>query len=102
MKLRRTFWQPTHQIPSIGPKTQVLGHFELFRYCMKVDPQLAELAPILHKFAKRSYVEIFRNERTGPLHWTQNSCYGAFWTISLLHKSRCKTGRTYAINTQVR
>jgi hypothetical protein len=30
---------------------------------MKVDAKLAELAPLTHKFAKRSYVEKFRNER---------------------------------------
>jgi hypothetical protein len=37
-----------------------------------------------------------------PLHWTQNSCFGAFWTVWLLQKSRCKAGRTGAINAQVR
>jgi hypothetical protein len=37
-----------------------------------------------------------------PLHWTQNSCFGAFRTVSFLHESRCKTGRTGAINAQVR
>jgi hypothetical protein len=31
---------------------------------MKVDAKLAELAPFTHKFAKRSYVGKFRNERT--------------------------------------
>jgi hypothetical protein len=51
-------------IHSIGPKTNVLGHFGLFRYCPKVDAKLAELAPLTHKFAKRSCVKIFRNERT--------------------------------------
>jgi hypothetical protein len=37
-----------------------------------------------------------------PLHWTQNSCFGAFRTVSLQHESLCKTGRTAAINAQVR
>jgi hypothetical protein len=37
-----------------------------------------------------------------PLHWTQNSCFGACRTVSLLHESRCKTRRTSAINDQVR
>jgi hypothetical protein len=32
---------------------------------------------------------------------TQNSCSGAFQTVSLLHESRCKTGRSDAIITQV-
>jgi hypothetical protein len=37
-----------------------------------------------------------------PLHLTQNSCFGAFRTVSLLHESRCKTGRTGDINAKVR
>jgi hypothetical protein len=100
--LRWNFSQGTHLILSIGPKTQNLGRFAPFRYCMKVDEKLAELAPLTHKFAKRSYVGTFRNERSDPLHWTQNSCFGAFLTILLLHESRCKTDRTGAINAQVR
>jgi hypothetical protein len=39
-------------IRTIGPKTHVLAHFGPFRYCMKVDAKLAELAPLTHKFAK--------------------------------------------------
>jgi hypothetical protein len=109
---------------------------------MKVDANLAELAPLTHKFAKHSRVGIFRNERTqstpfqakhmfwgvsdrfvsarksmqnwpnwchyhtsslnkfasdffatnapDPLHWTQNSCFGAFQTVSLLLKVDAK------------
>jgi hypothetical protein len=37
-----------------------------------------------------------------PLHLTQNSCFGVFRTVSLLHETRCKTGRTGAINAKVR
>jgi hypothetical protein len=36
------------------------------------------------------------------LHWIQNSCFGVFQTVSILRESRCKTGRTGAINAQVR
>jgi hypothetical protein len=32
---------------------------------MNVGAKLAELAPLTHKFAERSYVEICRNEHTG-------------------------------------
>jgi hypothetical protein len=53
--------QPIH---SIGPKTHVLGRFEPFRYCTKVDAKLAELVPLSQKFAKQSRVGIFPNERT--------------------------------------
>jgi hypothetical protein len=36
------------------------------------------------------------------LHLTQNSCFSVFRTVSLVHESRCKTGRTGAINAKVR
>jgi hypothetical protein len=64
MKLNRNFWQRTHLIHSIGPKTDVLARFGPFRYCTKADAKLAELAQLTHKFAKRRCDEIFRNERT--------------------------------------
>jgi hypothetical protein len=41
-----------------------LGRFGPFRYGTKVDAKLAELMLLTHKFAKRSYVGKFRNERT--------------------------------------
>jgi hypothetical protein len=53
-----------HLIDSVGSKTHVLAPFGPFRYCMKVDAKLAELAPLTHKFSKRSCVYIFRNERS--------------------------------------
>jgi hypothetical protein len=53
-----------HVIHSIGPKTYVLGRSGPFRYYMKVDAKLAELELLTHKFAKRSGVKIFHNERT--------------------------------------
>jgi hypothetical protein len=60
----RHFQQRAHPIHSIGPKTKVLGCFGPFRYCTKVDAKLAELAPLTHKFVKRSCVRTFHNERT--------------------------------------
>jgi hypothetical protein len=53
-----------HRIHSIGPKIHVLGRLGPFHYCTKVDAKLAEPVPLTHKFAKRSCIEIFRNERT--------------------------------------
>jgi hypothetical protein len=58
------------------PKLMFWGHLGPFRYGMKLDNKLAELAPSMHKFAKRSSVGTFRNERNRPLHWTQNSFFG--------------------------
>jgi hypothetical protein len=46
---------------------------------MKVDAKLAELVPLTHKFAKRSYVEKFRNERTSS---TQFDPKLMFWGVS--------------------
>jgi hypothetical protein len=63
--------------------------FEAFRTILilqKVDAKLAELVPLSQKFAKQSRVGIFV----------------AFQTVSLLHETRCKTGRTCAIIAQVR
>jgi hypothetical protein len=50
-------------INSIGPKTHVLGRFGPFHYFTKIDAKLAEPAPLTPKFAKRSCVGIFGNER---------------------------------------
>jgi hypothetical protein len=38
--------------------------FGPFSYWRKVDAKLAELVPLLHKFAKECRVRIFSNERT--------------------------------------
>jgi hypothetical protein len=39
------------------------GRFGPFCYCTKLDAKLAELAQLTPKFAKRSCVGTFRNER---------------------------------------
>jgi hypothetical protein len=78
------------------------GYFGLFRYCMKVDAKLAELVPLTQKFAKQVASEFFETNAPDPHHWTENSCFRLFRTISLLYESRCKTGRTGAIIAQVR
>jgi hypothetical protein len=101
-KLRRKISQRTHLIYSVAPKTHVLGRFGPFRYYTKVDAKLAELVLLTHKFPKRNCVGIFRNEHTDLIHCTQNSCFGAFRTVSLVHESRCKTSRIGAIYAQVR
>ena len=53
--------------------------------------------------------EFFTKSAPNPHHWTLNSCFGAFlfWlgafgTVSLLHKTCCKTRQTGAINANVR
>jgi hypothetical protein len=68
--------QPIH---SIGLKTHVLRRFEPFRYFSKVDAELVELAPLTSKFAKRSCVGIFHNERT---RYTPLDPKLMFWGVS--------------------
>jgi hypothetical protein len=46
---------------------------------MNVGAKLAELAPLTHKFAERSCVEICRNERTGC---TPLDPKLMFWSVS--------------------
>jgi hypothetical protein len=52
------------QSTPLNPKTHVLGRFGTFPYCTKIDAKLAELASLMHKFAKWSWVGFFRNKRT--------------------------------------
>jgi hypothetical protein len=100
--VRPNFSQRTHPIHFIGPKTHILGRFGPFCYCTNVDTKLVERVPLTHKFAKQSRIRIFRNEHTQSTPLDPKLMFWAFRTISLLHKSRCKTSRTGAINAQVR
>jgi hypothetical protein len=100
-KVASEFFATNAPDPLHLPKTHVLGHFGPFRYCTKVDAKLADLVPLSHKFAKKVASEFFATNALDPLHLTQNSYFGALRTISFLHESRCKTGRTGAIIAQV-
>ena len=60
-------------------------------------------AELVQKFVPRSRIRIFRNERTrsSPLDpkltfWCVSYHLGAFGTVYLPYKTRCKTGRTSA------
>ena len=64
---------------------------------------VAKRSKLVQKFVPRSRVRIFRNERTRstPLDpklsfWCVSYYLGAFGTIWLPHKTRCKTSRTSA------
>jgi hypothetical protein len=69
---------------------------------MKVDAKLAKLVPLMTSSLNEVTSEFFATNVPDPLHWTQNLCFAAFRTVSLLHESQCKTGRTGAIKAQVR
>jgi hypothetical protein len=65
---------------------------------MKEGGKWAELVQLMHKVAS----EFFVTNAPDPPYWAPNSCFGAFQTISLLHKSWCKIGRAWTINAPVR
>ena len=63
----------------------------------------AKRAELVQKFVPRSRVGFFRNERTQStpldpelMFWCVLYNFGAFVTVWLSYKSRCKTGRTSA------
>ena len=63
----------------------------------------AKRAELVQNFVPQSRIGIFRNEctRSTPLDpqlmfWCVSYCLGAFGTVRLPYKTRCKTGRTNA------
>ena len=91
-----------------GAFLSIRVHFGLFRYCTKLGAKRAELVQLMQKFVQRCLVRIFQNERSrsAPLDpklmfWFVSLRLGAFWTVSLMHKSWCKTSKTGAINAKV-
>jgi hypothetical protein len=46
--------------------------------------------------------EFFATNVFDSPHWTLNSCFRLFWTVSLTHKFWCKTGWAGAVNAQGR
>jgi hypothetical protein len=67
-----------------------VGRFGPFYYCKKVDAKLVELVRMTPSLLNKVASQFFATDAPDPLHWTQNKCFGAFRTISLLHDSRCK------------
>jgi hypothetical protein len=92
MMLRRNFLrnERTRSTP-LDPKLIFWVHFAPFHNCTKVGAKRDELVPLTHQFTKGITSEFFATNAPDPLHWTQNSCFGAFRTVSLLHESQCKT-----------
>ena len=84
-------------------------HSGPFRYCTKLGAKWANLLQLMQKFVPQSLIRISRNIR----YWSTqldpklmfscvSFCLGAFGTVSLLDKTRNKTGHTGAINGKVR
>ena len=91
-----------------GAFLSVWVHLELFRYCTKPAAKRAKLVQLMQKFRPWCLVRIFRNERSGStlldpklMFWCVSFRSGAFWTVSLWHKTWCKTRQTGAINANV-
>ena len=56
-------------------------HLGPFRYCTKLGAKRAKLVQLMQKFVQQCLVRLFWNERSGPHHWTLNSCFGAFLSV---------------------
>jgi hypothetical protein len=89
-----TFHNERTRSTPLDPNLKFWGHFESFRYCTKVGAKLTELLPL-------TCVGIFHNELTRSTPLDQKHVLGPFRTVSLLHESWCKTGRTSVIHEQV-
>ena len=83
-----------------------LGAFGSFGCLTKLGAKRAEL---VQKFVSGSRVAIFHNERVRSTpfdheltFWCVSYHLGAFGTVLLHHKTRCRTGRTGAINAKFR
>jgi hypothetical protein len=92
-----------------GAFLSIWVHLGPFRYCTKLCAKWANLLQLMQKFVPQSLVRISRNicSRSTQLDpKLMFSCVsfrlGPFGTVSLLHKTRNKTGHTVAINAKVR
>ena len=80
-------------------------HLEPFCYCTKLAAKRAKLVQLMQKFRPRCLVKFFYNECSRSTLLDPKSMFlcvsfrsGAFWTVSLLHETWCKTSQTGAIN----
>ena len=85
-----------------------LGAFGTIMLLHKLDAKHAKLVQLMQKFVPRGLVSNFYNERPRSIpldpklmFWCVSFCSGAFWTVSLLHETWCKTRQTGAINAKV-
>jgi hypothetical protein len=91
----------TRSIP-LDPKLKFWGVFDHFDTAQKSMQNWPHWCHYRTSSLNKVASEVLATNAPDPLHWTPNSCFGAFHAISLLHESRCKTGRTRDIIAQVR
>ena len=106
MKSRQNFSQRTHPIHSIGHETNILVHFVLFgciRDYLVALRNSVQNGPTCAKVRATKSRRTFRNERTRSTpcdpkltFWCISYFLGAFGTVWLPYKTRCKTDRTSA------
>ena len=90
-----------------GAFLSVWEHMEPFRYCTKLAAKRAKLVQLMQKFRPRCLIKFFCNERSRStlldpkiMFWCVSFRSGAFWTVSLLLETGCKTSQTAAINSK--
>ena len=84
-------------------------HLGPFRYNTKLRAKRVKLVQLMQKFVPRCLIRIFCNDcsRSTPLDpkltfWCISFHLGAFETIWILHKTRCKMGQPGVIKAEVR
>ena len=92
-----------------GAFLPVWVHLAPFFYCTKLGAKRARLVQLMQKFVPRCLIGIFRKERSQSttldhklMFWCVSFRLGASGTVSLLHKTSCKTSQTGAINAKIR
>ena len=105
----RTRSTPLEPNSCSGAFRSVSVHLAMFRYFTELGAKWVELVQLRHKLCHEVALEFFATNTLDPPHWNLNCSIGAFRTVwvhfgfvSLLHKTRCKTGWTGAINAKVR
>jgi len=90
-----------------GVFLSVWVHMEPFHYCTKLATKRAKLVQLMQKFRPRCLVKFFCNEHSRStlldpkiMFWCVSFRSSAFWTVSLLHETWCKTCQTGAINAK--
>ena len=86
-----------------------LGAFEIpFGYCTKLGAKWANLVQLMQGFVPQSLIRISRNGRSQStqldpklMFSSISFCLGAFGTVMLVHKTRCKIGQPGAIKAKV-
>ena len=112
--LVRISWNGRSRSTQLGPKLMFscvsfrLGAFGTIMLLHKLNAKRAKLVQLMPKFVPRCLVRNFRNERSRstPLEPKLMFCcvsfyLGAFETIWLQHKTRCKMGQPGTIKAKV-